>query len=426
MRPILLTTLAVMLGLWGVLSPEARTWHVLEDGSGDAPTVQAAIDSSSHGDVVLVGPGRYLENIDLKGKRIHLKGEMGPLATTLDGGGEPTTTVLCWSGETNETIIEGFTITGGAGVESQRWGGGIDCADGWPIIRGNIIRGNRVTSGGGGLAIGDTDISGNVTIVEDNIIEDNVSVANGGGIAISTACIVRRNVIRRNRTERGDGGGIYHNSRDTNIRILDNAFLDNVAADKGGGVHLGATALFASPRDIEVARNIFVGNKAFGEDVGATNRVCRGGAIFAPAVFWIHHNTIVFNFATTPFISPDAGAVCLFNPDNGKFFEHNLVYGNEGGGVSGYSGAGTGTADLSWNLIFGNPGGDSLSTHNFTFNLEGNVFENPLLCTDDETTDGSLAENSPALLHPAGPIGAMPSPGCDAIVPVRNTTWGGI
>ncbi len=415
------------LSLWGAGTLEARTWHVLADGTGDAPTVQAAIDSASHGDVVLVGPGRYLENLNLRGKRIHLKSEMGPQATILDGSGVVAPTVACRSGETNETIIEGFTITGGRGTENGRWGGGINCLDAWPVIRGNVIRGNHVESGGGGITFGDVGISGNVTIVEDNVIEENVSVRNGGGIDIGSACVIRRNVIRRNRTEEGDGGGVYQGSNDTNIHILDNVFIDNVAADKGGGLHLGTNSFFASPREIEVARNLFVGNEAHGKDVGVRIRICRGGAIFASGVFWIHHNTILFNAADTPFVSPSAAAVCLSNGDEEKLFEHNLVYGNDGGGVAGSVASGSGSAALSWNLIFNNPGGDSLSVENdFTFTLQENIFEDPLLCTDDETTDGSVAVNSPALLHPAGPIGAVAEPGCEAIVPVLPTTWGNL
>ena len=124
-----------------------RTWHIRPDGTGDSPTVQAGIDSSWDGDVVLVAPGTYYENINLRGKGIHLVSEAGPEATILDGSREDSTVVMCESGEDNATIIEGFTITGGSGWTppwnpTSKGGGGIMCGirgtgHSWQWIRDN-------------------------------------------------------------------------------------------------------------------------------------------------------------------------------------------------------------------------------------------------------------------------------------------------
>ena len=53
------TTLVISIALVfaGTTSPEARTWYVNEAGTGDAPTIPAAMDSAAYGDTVLVGPG---------------------------------------------------------------------------------------------------------------------------------------------------------------------------------------------------------------------------------------------------------------------------------------------------------------------------------------------------------------------------------
>jgi len=49
----------------------ARTWRVERDGSGDATTIQPAIDQAAPGDTILIGPGRYTEyqTVTLEGDR---------------------------------------------------------------------------------------------------------------------------------------------------------------------------------------------------------------------------------------------------------------------------------------------------------------------------------------------------------------------
>lgn len=142
----------------------ARTWYILPDGSGDAPTIQAGVDSAAAGDDVLVGAGTYTWSNQATGPNddgrpmIHLRygirlhSESGAAVTVLDAAQEGRV-VLCMGC----TGIEGFTITGGKALESRGSlggaGGGIWVYVGEPVIADNIIRDNYASFSGGGIAV---------------------------------------------------------------------------------------------------------------------------------------------------------------------------------------------------------------------------------------------------------------------------------
>ena len=77
----------VVLFAWSSTG-EARTWHVFTDGTGDAPTIQAAIDS---GKSTVCLPGGKTFRID---DTVFLRGKMqrliGWLAAIAEGRPEPT------------------------------------------------------------------------------------------------------------------------------------------------------------------------------------------------------------------------------------------------------------------------------------------------------------------------------------------------
>ena len=56
----------------------SRTWYIKVDGSGDAPTIKAGVDSSTAGDTVFVAAGIYeLEQFIILKQGIVLKSENG-------------------------------------------------------------------------------------------------------------------------------------------------------------------------------------------------------------------------------------------------------------------------------------------------------------------------------------------------------------
>lgn len=91
----------------GVGSVEADTHYVLPGQS-----IQKAINATKNGDEIQVSPGTYTESIDFKGKAVRLYSSGGPEVTTIDGTGH-SHVVQCASGEGMNTVLEGFTLTGG-------------------------------------------------------------------------------------------------------------------------------------------------------------------------------------------------------------------------------------------------------------------------------------------------------------------------
>lgn len=157
----------------------AATWYVKSNGSGEAPTIQAAIDSSVAGDTVLVAPGTYTGvgnyAIDFKGKAIVVISEMGPTFTTIDCQSNGRGFVFR-TGEGAGSVLQGFTIANGL---SAVQGGAIFCDDASPEICFNIIIGNHAMGHGGGIAV-----KKGLPYIHNNTITENSTDQQGGAIAV--------------------------------------------------------------------------------------------------------------------------------------------------------------------------------------------------------------------------------------------------
>jgi hypothetical protein len=412
MKPSILILLAALC----VSQASARTWHVLNDGSGDAPTIQAGIDSAAVGDTVLVRPGIYIENINFLGKDLVLKSISGPETAIIDGSNVPGPVIRIENGETNGAVVEGFTITGGTDIPAN--GGGIYCLRTFPIIRSNIIRKNTGDSGGG-ITLVLRGASG-VAVIEDNVIEENSSCNLGGGIEVSRgSAIIRGNRIVRNHAP-GDGGGIAvvlgtpGVIDGTRVVIERNIFLENTADDKGGGLYLATINV----SEFIVEWNLFLRNEA---KLSINNSSGAGGGLYAEdARGSLMNNTFVGNISRDSRECGGGGIGLSINV--GTFHvEHNIIAYNQDCGIACINSHG---ARVGQNLLWENEGGDLGSSDRACPEEWASLMTiaNPFFC-DPDADDYTVAENSPALEPEV--MGAFSEPGCGK-VPVHPTTWGRI
>ncbi len=134
-----------------------ETWYVQADGLGDAPTIQAAIDSTIHGDTVMVADGIYTGEgnweLDFHGRHILLRSENGPQFTIIDCAGsaeEPRRAFTFASDEDSTFIVDGFTIRNGYGLDFSftSSGGAMFFDNASPTVKNCVFTGNTAALGG--------------------------------------------------------------------------------------------------------------------------------------------------------------------------------------------------------------------------------------------------------------------------------------
>ena len=238
MKRSILLSLAILL----IASTQAQAETRLVPA--DYTTIQQAIDNSNDGDVVVVDPGTYRENINFSGKNITLTStnlnDPETVASTIIDGQSKGSVVLFENGETSEAVLSGFTITGGYGTKDTIlsdvgylfWGAGVSCVNASPTVKCNIITGNNGPLNqqgddyeqwqlcyGGGVAC----ILSNAIITQ-NIIKDNTAYGGGGIMTYMENPTITNNLIYDNSAS--IGGGIFTISAG---QLINNTIVSNSA-----------------------------------------------------------------------------------------------------------------------------------------------------------------------------------------------------
>lgn len=240
----------------------ARTWYINPDGTGDAPTIQAGIDSAAAGDTVSLADGTYggsgNRDIDYLGKAIVVRSEGGdPDLCTIDCNAnqyDQHRGFAFQTGEDEQSVLEGITVT------RASWGTGaaILCTGASPTIRGCVLSRNRAEWGpgnGGGIGcdisscptiIGCTFLSnyaegvgGGISckslLITDCTFSGNVGATEGGALVLSDSVIVTNCSFSGNGTG-GDGGAIWCPDGAYSPEFVACVFTGNSAGYSGGAI----------------------------------------------------------------------------------------------------------------------------------------------------------------------------------------------
>ncbi len=257
-------SIAIGLAVWTALMGPAARADVISVDPNHYPTIQAAIDAASDDDVIVVAPGVYFESIDFLGKAITVQSAIGAPFTTIDANSSESTAVRCVSGESRDSVLDGFTIVNGfgdgGGIEisgsptirncdiRENFGfvaGGIAVyAKSDPLIQHCIIEGN---TGGFGRALGGSFATAGISFdlasgtVRDCRISGNFGWE-AGGISVNNSDVQFVNcLIIGNQTDSAGGGAAIRGT--TSTRFIHCTIVGNSASFGGGGIGID----FGSP-----------------------------------------------------------------------------------------------------------------------------------------------------------------------------------
>ncbi len=189
------------------------------------PTIQAAIDAALDGDEVVVAPGTYFERITFLGKAITVRSSEGAAETTIDGEGG--SVVRCTSGEGPDSVLEGFTVTGGSGTFN---GGGMEINGSSPSVAHCRFVDNSAERGGGM-----SNVNASPTVIS-CVFQEN-SAPQGGGMSIfyDSHPLVQDCIFINNwASEFGGGANVSYEGAPV---FEDCTFTNNSASQKGGGMY---------------------------------------------------------------------------------------------------------------------------------------------------------------------------------------------
>lgn len=334
----------------------ASTYLVLPDGSGDTPSIAAALRLAVSGDVIELGDGVFRgpgnSGLDFEGKTLTLRSRSGNAeACVLDaeaGPGAPARLLRLGTGEGVGTLIEGIGFRGAYLADAD--GGALLLAGSAVRVRGCRFSGNTARQGGAVF------VDGGTPSFEVCEFTANTGLTAGGGLAVSGGATIALSRCRFAANAAAYGGGLVADA--ATLDLSECVLIGNSASTRGGGLYAGDHAALA------IAHTTLAWN---------TSLAAGGIALATLSSLDLRHSIVA--------LSPTGEAV-------------ELRFGS--------------TATVSCTDIFGNAGGDWTGALAALQGVDGNLSLDPEFCGDASDGDVFLSAGSPCVTPPdCGRMGAL-------------------
>ena len=320
----------------------AEIYIVRPDGTGDFPTIQAAIDAAADGDIVELTDGVFSGtgnwNIDFRGTALTLRSQSEIVGACVIDGADSLRGLNFWRGEGPETRVEGITLMN---CRADR-GGAMRCEYGSsPTITRCAFRENTALSYGGAVYCFD----GSLPSFTECTFAQNHSDVDGGAFYAkdSSDCVLSLCSFESNHASHAGGALFGHGSA---LEIESCSFMADSADWRGGAVFLqegtevsitnsdltgnasgncGGGLFAVAPCEVNLSARTFEGNATYYD----------GGGVYSQGSVALHIEDCTF----TDHVAGEGGAIFLEYSNQRHIsncrFERNAAY--SGGAIYCYS-----------------------------------------------------------------------------------------
>ncbi len=417
---------------------------VSPDGSGEYPTIQAAIDAAEDGRVVELTDGVFTgegnRDLDFLGKAIILRSASGDPGTCIidcEGTPEgPHRGFVFHHGESGTSLVQGITIRHGYAPAKSSFGGGVLLLGSSPAFSNCVIESCYAATGagvfadsssatlssctlsaneahaGGALALAD---SSEIWLHGTSFLANTADSIGGALLLLEGSRIAASNCTLESNLARLGGAAFAADSSSldlqTSIMLGNHAVGDSVCPGLGGGVFLfGASGNFI---EVTFERNAAdsSGGGLFLDFAQATIRSCifdRDSASAGGAISLLASSPHIIGctlYGNTG--ASKASGIYLTNGSEPLIENTIISFGEVGEAVYCEEGDAPCVPTLSCCDVYGNAGGDWVGCIEELRSGFGNFSADPLFC-DAAAGDFTLFNNSPCAQEGCGLIGAFP------------------